>query len=112
MRAYRVNDTTVNVSWEQLSLSKARGFIKSYAVILSSNNGAKRQNTVSFKTVPPTESSIVFTDLQRSLDYSVTVFASTIVGIGPGNTAVAEYVTSSTLIMATPPHSNGTLHVH
>ena len=66
---------------------------------------------MSFKTVPPTKSNIVFTDLQRNLDYSVTVFASTIVGIGPGNTAVAEYVTSSTLIMATPPHSNGTLHV-
>ena len=59
MRAYRVNDTTVNVSWDQLSLTKARGFIKSYTVILSSNNEAKRQNTVSFKTVPPIESRLL-----------------------------------------------------
>ena len=91
MRAYRVNDSTVNVSWNQLSLTKARGFLKSYTVILSSSNTIKRQNVVSFNaTVPSTESSVVFTNLQANTDYTVSVLASTSVGTGPANTVDIE----------------------
>ena len=90
MRAYRVNDTTVNVLWEQLSLAKARGFIKSYTVFIASGAKRERQNTASFKTVPSTESSVVFTNLQGNLDYTVSVFASTAVGQGPANTVAVQ----------------------
>ena len=91
MRAYRVNHSTVNVSWNRLSLTKARGFVKSYTVILSSSNTIKRQNVVSFNTVPSTESSVVFTNLQANTDYTVSVLASTSVGIGPANTVDIEH---------------------
>ena len=90
MRAYRVNDTTVNVSWEQLSLAKARGFVESYTVFIASGAKRERQNTASFKTVPSTESSVVFTNLQGNLDYTVSVFASTVVGQGPANTEAVQ----------------------
>ena len=90
MRAYRVNDTTVNVSWEQLSLAKARGFVESYTVFIASGAKRERQNTASFKTVPSTESSVVFTNLQGNLDYTVSVFASTVVGQGPANTVAVQ----------------------
>ena len=90
MRAYRVNHSTVNVSWNQLSLTKARGFVKSYTVILSSSNTIKRQNIVSFNTVPSTESSVVFTNLQANTDYTVSLLASTGVGIGPASTVAVE----------------------
>ena len=86
MRAYRVNDSTVNVSWNQLSITKAREL---YTVILSSRNTIKRQNIMSFNTVPSTESSVVFTNLQANTDvtiYTVLVLASTSVGTGPANT--------------------------
>ena len=90
MRTYRVNDSTVNVSWNQLSLTKARGFLKSYTVILSNSNTIKRQNVVSFNTVPSTESSAVFTNLQANTDYTVSVLASSSVGTGPANTVDIE----------------------
>ena len=129
MRAYRVNDSTVNVSWNQLSLTKARGFLKSYTVILSSSNTIKRQNVVSFNTVPSTESSVVFTNLQANTDYTVSVLASTSVGTGPANTVDIEQSdngkyenttgilievhmtgsTSSTVIESTPPSNDGSL---
>ena len=90
MRAKRVNDTTVNVSWKQLSLTKAKGFIKSYTVFIASGAKREHQNTASFKTVPSTESSVVFTNLQGNLDYTVSVFASTVVGQGPANTIAVQ----------------------
>ena len=90
MRAYRVNDTTVTVSWEQLSLAKARGFVKSYTVFIASGAKRERQNTASFKTIPSIESSVVFTNLQGNLDYTVSVFASTVVGQGPANTVAVQ----------------------
>ena len=91
MRAYRVNDSTVNVSWNQLSLTKARGFVKSYTVFLASGDTRERHSTVSLnRTVPPTESSVVFTNLQANTDYTVSVLASTSVGEGPANTVDIE----------------------
>ena len=93
MRAYRVNDSTVNVSWNQLSLNKARGFVKSHTVFIASGETREHHSTVSFnRTVPSTESSVVFTHLQANTDYTVSVLASTSVGIGPANTVNIERI--------------------
>ena len=91
MRAYRVNDSTVNVSWNQLSLTKARGFVISYTIVIASGETREHHSTVSFnRTVPSTESSIVFTNLQANTDYAVSVLASTSVGEGPASTLDIE----------------------
>ena len=80
--ASRVDEYTININWQKLTLSEARGIVTNYTVDWSEYDGTFTQNqsiTVSgnvssYRTTEP---------LVPSQKYSVTVFASTIQGAGP-----------------------------
>ena len=80
----RINDTTIRVSWQPLSLVEARGHIM-YHVIVTPTTGSRRRRqatqeervcTVSLPCeVPANDSNVIVGGLDQSTSYSVTVNA-------------------------------------
>ena len=80
----RINDTTIRVTWQTLSLVEARGHIM-YHVMVTPTTGSrrKRQTTQEERMctlsspceVPANESSVIVGGLDRDTTYSVTVMA-------------------------------------
>ena len=78
----RLNGTDMNVSWNQIPLLDARGFIVSYTVLYSKITTNKRRRQVMFVTVPGSETSALIGDLSPSHSYQVFVSAATSAGSG------------------------------
>ena len=72
----------MNVSWNQIPLLKARGFIDSYNVLYSKITTDKKRRQVMFVTVPGSETHALIGDLSPSLSYQVFVSAATSAGLG------------------------------
>lgn len=75
------------ISWEQISLTEARGFIKFYRIILQVLSTSRRKRQTLTYEVPANTSSTVLGDLNPSLSYTVLVDATT--NAGPGSPASA-----------------------
>ena len=103
----RINDTTISVSWQPLSLVEARGHI-TYRVMITPTTGSRRRRqatqgervcTLSSPcVVPSNESSVIVGGLDRDTSYSVIVMAVNSEGEG-GPTSVpisAPRTTTST----------------
>lgn len=84
----RLNSTTLRVSWQQLSLDDARGFITNYTVTYMASGGSRRQLTM--VTVSADESSAIIPGLPPSVRYGVSVRAWTSAGPGPMSDVVYE----------------------
>lgn len=85
----QLNNTAVNISWEPLTLVKARGFLQSYTVILTERGNIKKRNSPLFRTVPSSQSSVIFTGLHLdTTHYTASVFAETIAGLGQATSTV------------------------
>ena len=79
-----VSGTTIRVSWQSLSLFKARGHI-TYRVMVTPTTGSRRRRQatqgervctlLSPCEVPADESSVIVVGLDRDTSYSVTVMA-------------------------------------
>ena len=81
--ASRVDEYTININWQKLTLSEARGVVTSYTVRWAEYDGTFTQTPKS-ATVSGDVSSFTTTEaLVPSMQYSVTVFASNIQGAGP-----------------------------
>ena len=85
--ANRLNGTHMLISWEQISLTEARGFIKFYRIILQVVSTSRRKRQTLTYEVPANASSAVLGDLNPSLSYTVLVDATT--NAGPGSPASA-----------------------
>lgn len=83
----RVNSTTLRVSWQQLSLDDARGFITNYTVTYMAS-ASRRQLTM--VTVSADESSAIIPGLPPTVRYGVSVRAWTSAGPGPMSDVVYE----------------------
>ena len=87
-----MNRTSIEVNWLALSLVEARGFITNYTVTvhpaqLTSSN-RKREETrelLKITTSSSNETSIVISSLDSTLDYVISVSASTKVGESTNN---------------------------
>ena len=82
--ATRINNTAIRVSWSPLTLPQARGFLTGYTITITPTPiSRKRQNNGAVIAMAgPTDTSIVVTGLNPTLQYSVTVAGGTSVGIG------------------------------
>ena len=77
--ANRVDDSTMIVRWNRISIVDANGHILGYTINYRSNS--RRRQTGS-KTVGPDEDQAVIDDLQSGVRYSVDVTAATSNGTG------------------------------
>ena len=75
--------TDLQVSWVPLTLEEARGFIKSYIVIYSSDDQRKMcDHEISREVVPGDQSSVTLDGLDSNRQYSISVAAETAAGTG------------------------------
>lgn len=75
--------TELKVSWSPLSLEEARGFITSYSVSYSSDDGQRRRDVeAGTVSVPGDQSSVSLTGLDSDRRYSISVAAATAAGGG------------------------------
>ena len=84
VNADRISGDKVNVSWEPLSLEKARGFVTRYTVTVEPEfkfqlNQRQEPGTV----VPGDRSWVVLDNIDRNLAYSIFIAAYTSAGKGP-----------------------------
>ena len=85
----------MNVTWDTIPLERARGFIRGYTIFLTPSTGQrKRQNGVVMGTAPPDATSLVVGGLDPSVNYAVTVGASSDEGLG--DTSDPVIITAST----------------
>ena len=77
----RFNATHMNVSWEQLTLEEARGFLTGYTITYDTT-GSRRKRQAKVKVVAPDKSHAIIGGLELTESYYVIVSAST--EIGPG----------------------------
>ena len=96
--ANRVNDSTMIIRWNRISIIDAKGHIQGYTV--NYNPNSRRRQTVS-KTVGPDEDHAVINGLQSGVRYSVDVTAATSVGAG----------SSSDVIVVDPPSGSQGMYV-
>ena len=80
----RISGDKVNVSWEPLSLEKARGFVTSYTVTIEPEfkvqlNRRQEPGTV----VPGDRNWVVLDNIDQNLAYSIFIAAYTSAGMGP-----------------------------
>ena len=88
-----LNRTSIEVSWSALTLSEARGFITNYTVTVQpaqlTSSNRKREETnklLRVTTLSSNETSTVITSsLDSTLDYVISVSASTKVGESTNN---------------------------
>ncbi|XP_019853876.1 PREDICTED: hemicentin-1-like [Amphimedon queenslandica] len=92
--ANRLNGTHMLISWEQISITEARGFIKFYRIILQVLSTSRRRRQTLTYEVPANTSSAVLGDLNPSLSYTVLVDATT--NAGPGSPASAPNLPAPT----------------
>ena len=76
----RLNGTHMNISWSRIPIIEARGFIKSYLILILPNENRRRQ--ISSVSVPATDSSVVIGGLDPDKSYSISISASTNAGQG------------------------------
>lgn len=72
----------MNVSWNSLTLTEARGFVVTYTVLYQRISG-DRKRQISDIVVPGNESSAIIGGLNPASAYRVFVRASTLAGDGP-----------------------------
>ena len=80
--------TDLEVSWIPLTLEEARGFIRSYAVTLTSDDQRKKR-AVEVEEVPGDQTSVSFPGLDSNREYSVSVAAETAAGVGVSSEPVS-----------------------
>ena len=78
----RLNGTHMNVSWNQIPLSEARGFIVNYHVLYQKITTERRRRQIVVISVPGSETNAVIGDLNPSSSYQVFVSAATSAGMG------------------------------
>lgn len=84
------------ISWEQISLTEAKGFIKFYRIILQAVSSRRKRQTLTFE-VPANASSTVLGGLNPSLSYNILVDATT--GAGPGSPASAPPISGESFMI-------------
>ena len=80
--------TDLEVSWIPLTLEEAHGFIRSYAVTLTSDDRRKKR-AVEVEEVPGDQTSVSFPGLDSNREYSVSVAAETAAGVGVSSEPVS-----------------------
>ena len=111
----RINGTAANVTWDLISITEARGTLTNYTVTLTPQSVSSRRRrqtpnnggSISV-TVSPQQSSVVVGGLNPSLQYQVSVSATT-AGGGQGNTSdpVIAPVPSPPTLVPTPTKAPG-----
>ena len=80
----RIASDKVNISWEPLSLEKARGFVTKYTVTAEAEFKVQlHRRQESGKTVAGNRSWVILENIDRNLAYSISVTAHTSAGMGP-----------------------------
>ena len=94
--ATHINNTAIRVSWSPLTLTQARGFLTGYTITLAPTPiSRKRQNNgIVIAMAGPTDTSIVVTGLNPTVQYSVTVVGGTSARIGEPGPAVTPQLPS------------------
>ena len=79
IKIMRINSTAIEVSWDRQTLVELKGLAE-YVIMYNEAVSRRRQagNTV---TVPWTENNVTISNLMPGVEYSVTVGASTSVGM-------------------------------
>ena len=72
------------VSWESLTLEQARGFVAGYDISYTPSDGS---GPVSARA-PSDSNQFTISDLDRTLDYTVSISAATAAGSGPSSPPV------------------------
>ena len=82
--ATRINNTAIQVSWSPLTLAQARGFLTGFTITLTPTPISRKRQTNDVVTAmaEPTDTSIVVTGLNPTLQYSVNVAGNTSSGGG------------------------------
>ena len=97
VRVMRVNPSSMEVSWQPISLAEARGFVSSYTIAYQSerNNFSLSAMKIS---VPGNQTIVVIDGLNPDLTYHIKVWANTSAGAGMASKAiVAEPVATTGL---------------
>ena len=96
----RLNGTHMNVSWNDIPLSEAKGFIVTYNVLYNKIS-TRRRRQVTLVSVPGSETHAVIGDLNPSSAYQVFVNAFTSAGRGDFSSipVVAKSKLSFTMIL-------------
>ena len=78
----RLNGTHMNVSWNQIPLSEAGGFIVTYRVLYNKFTTERRRRQIMVFPVPGSETNALIGDLDPPSNYQVYVSAATSAGEG------------------------------
>ena len=82
VRVLRLNGTHMNVSWNQIPLSEAGGFIVTYRVLYNKITTERRRRQIMVLPVPGSETNVLIGDLDPPSTYQVYVSAATSAGEG------------------------------
>ena len=81
--ARRLSATSIEMSWDPISVEESRGIVIAFSVRYRKVERVSRRNVDDISTVvETTNTSIIITDLEPDLRYTVSVAAKTSVGIG------------------------------
>lgn len=110
----RINSTAIDVSWDRQTLVELKGLAE---YVIEYSQVSKRRQSGNTITIPWTENNVIISKLMPGIEYSVTVSASTSVGMS-GNDIVIQsschcrYTFISDPAAASPPSSEaGTKYV-
>ena len=84
MRGHNTSSTSISVSWEEVRADLRNGIITGYTIIYQSLT----ENDNGFVQASPDVRQFILTGLKEFVQYTISVFASTVKGIGPPSVLV------------------------
>ena len=86
MRGHNTSSTSILVSWEEVRADLRNGIITGYNITYQSQT----ENDNGFVTAGPNDRQADLTGLKEFVNYTISVFASTVKGIGPPSVLVVR----------------------
>ena len=86
MRGHNTSSTSISVSWEEVQAELRNGIITGYTITYQSQT----ENDNGVVEAGPNDRQVNLTRLKEYVEYIISVFASTVKGIGPPSVLVVR----------------------
>ena len=86
MRGHNTSSTSISVSWEEVRADQRNGIITGYTITYQSQT----ENDNGIVQAGPNDRQADLTGLKEFVNYTISVFASTVKGIGPPSVLVVR----------------------
>ena len=86
MRGHNTSSTSILVSWDELQADLRNGIITGYTITYQSQT----ENNNGVVEAGPNDRQAILTGLKEFVQYTISVFASTVKGVGPPSVLVVR----------------------